>query len=121
MASTLGTMLLRQKIKRIQVFYQRVMITALVTVSQLESIKLAQWSQVLSLNPPNAGRLMKSLAPKIGKVRASHQAHTDPTQHGMGDFYGTGYKNPMGKMRSDSVGYRPVTRKQMGTPPKSVV
>lgn len=40
---------------------------------------------------------------------------------GMGDYYGTGYKNPIGKLRSDTVGYRPVSRKQMGTPPKSVV
>ena len=38
-----------------------------------------------------------------------------------GDYYGTGFKNKVGKMRGDSVGYRPVTKKQLGTPPKSVV
>jgi hypothetical protein len=39
----------------------------------------------------------------------------------MGTYYGTGIKNPQGKMRNDSIGYRPVSRKQLGTPPKSVV
>lgn len=38
-----------------------------------------------------------------------------------GDYYGTGIKNPIGRLRDDTVGYRPVSRKQMGTPPKSVV
>lgn len=39
----------------------------------------------------------------------------------MGDYYGTGYKNPIGKIRSSTVGYRPVSPKQLGTPPKNVV
>jgi hypothetical protein len=38
-----------------------------------------------------------------------------------GDYYGTGHKNPIGRMRDDSLGYRPVSKKQIGTPPKSVV
>jgi len=38
-----------------------------------------------------------------------------------GDYYGTGVKNPIGTLRDDTLGYRPVSRKQMGTPPKSVV
>jgi hypothetical protein len=38
-----------------------------------------------------------------------------------GDYYGTGFKAKIGSMRSDSVGYRPVNKKQMGTPPTSVV
>lgn len=38
-----------------------------------------------------------------------------------GDYFGTGYKNPLGTLRSDTVGYRPVSKKQMGTPPTSVV
>jgi hypothetical protein len=48
------------------------------------------------------------------------EAHTAPVKTGMGDYYGTGAKNKMGRMRDSSVGYRPVSRKQMGTPPKSV-
>lgn len=54
------------------------------------------------------------------KVRKT-EAHTAPAKFGMGDYYGTGFKNPLGRMRSDSVGYRPVSRGQMETPPKSVV
>lgn len=37
-----------------------------------------------------------------------------------GDYYGTGFKPKIGTMRSDSVGYRPVSKKQMGTPPTSL-
>ena len=44
-----------------------------------------------------------------------------PPKMGCGDYYGTGVKNPIGRMRDDSVGYRPVSKKQMGTPPKSIV
>jgi hypothetical protein len=39
----------------------------------------------------------------------------------MGNYYGTGHKNPMGRLRGSTVGYRPVSRKQLGTPPTSVV
>lgn len=46
---------------------------------------------------------------------------TPKESQGMGMYWGSGIKNPMGKMRSDSVGYRPVSKKQLGTPPKSVV
>ena len=49
------------------------------------------------------------------------EAHTSPTKFGMGDHYGMGYKNPQGTMRDASVGFRPVTKKQLKTPPKSVV
>jgi hypothetical protein len=38
-----------------------------------------------------------------------------------GDYYGTGHKNPLGRLRDDTVGYRPVSQKEMGTPPKSIV
>ncbi len=49
------------------------------------------------------------------------EAHTAPTKFGMGNYYGTSMKAPVGRMRSDSVGYRPVNKKQLGTPPRSVV
>jgi len=61
----------------------------------------------------------KSVKTPGNKVK-NHEAHTAPRKFGMGDYYGTGYKNPTGKMRDDSVGYRPVSRKQMGKPPKSL-
>lgn len=56
---------------------------------------------------------------KSGKTK-SVESHTQHTKYGIGDYYGTGFKAPVGRMRSDSVGYRPVSRKQMGTPPKSL-
>lgn len=40
---------------------------------------------------------------------------------GMGIYYGRGLRNPMGKMRGDSLGYIPATKKQLGTPPKTIV
>lgn len=49
------------------------------------------------------------------------EAHTSPTRFGMGDHYGSGYKQKMGRLRDDTLGYIPVSRKKMGTPPKSVV
>lgn len=40
---------------------------------------------------------------------------------GCGDNYGIGYKAKIGKIRGDTVGYIPVSKKQLKTPPKSVV
>lgn len=58
----------------------------------------------------------------LGRGVADPTSGTTPKEStGMGYYYGTGHKNPTGKMRDSSVGYRPVTRKQLGTPPKSVV
>jgi hypothetical protein len=37
-----------------------------------------------------------------------------------GDYYGTGFKAKVGGIRDSTVGYRPVNKKQMGTPPKSL-
>ena len=55
------------------------------------------------------------------KPKGAKEAHTQHTKFGMGDHYGTGFKAPIGRMRSDSVGYRPVTKEQLGTPPRGVV
>lgn len=69
---------------------------------------------------PNAGGFVYTN--DIGSPRSKKaEAHTAPTKYGMGDYYGRAYKAPLGRVRSNTVGYRPVTRKQMGTPPKSVV
>lgn len=54
---------------------------------------------------------------KTTKVNKS--AHTDNTKYGMGDNYGTGFKNPMGKVK-EGVGYKPMDKKKMKTPPKSL-
>lgn len=49
-----------------------------------------------------------------------NESHTAPTKYGMGNYYGSAVKNPIGRIRSDTVGYRPVSRKQMGTSPRSL-
>lgn len=63
--------------------------------------------------------MSKLRAPLKAKTRNA-EAHTAPTRFGMGDHYGTGFKAPVGRMRSNSVGYRPVSKKQLGTPPKGL-
>lgn len=65
---------------------------------------------------------LKSPSNFMGRGVASPESSETPqASMGMGAYYGTGIKNPMGKMRGDSIGIRPVSRKQLGTPPKSVV
>jgi len=58
---------------------------------------------------------------KIKGVKPLRGPHGKEAKFGMGDHYGTGHKNPIGRMRSDSVGIRRLTKSQMGKPPKSVV
>lgn len=40
---------------------------------------------------------------------------------GMGSYYGRAHRNPMGQMRDDTLGYIPVSKKKLGSPPTSVV
>lgn len=60
---------------------------------------------------------------KVGIFNQPYKAKL-PTVEGpkgaSGDYYGTGIKQKVGRMRGDSVGYRPVNPKQMGTPPTSL-
>lgn len=59
---------------------------------------------------------LKTSKPKL------RQTHTQFTTHGMGDYYGTGSRAPIGGIRdSDTVGFRPVSSRGMKNPPKSVV
>ena len=39
----------------------------------------------------------------------------------MGTYWGRAMRNPMGTMRDSSVGFRPVSKEQLGTPPKNLV
>ncbi len=48
------------------------------------------------------------------------QSHSANKKFGMGDNYGTGIKNPQGKMREDSLGMISVTPKKLKKPPKSL-
>lgn len=54
----------------------------------------------------------------VGGKKPSHLA---PPSTASGDNYGLGVKAKIGKMRGDSVGYRPVSKKMLGKPPKSTV
>lgn len=54
---------------------------------------------------------------KIPKSRK--QSHTSRSKIGMGDYYGSGIKNPTGKMRSDSMSV-PVSPSKLKKPPKSL-
>lgn len=46
-------------------------------------------------------------------------AHTSKSQIGMGDFYGTSIKQPLGKMRS-GIGSNPVSKSKLAKPPKKM-
>jgi len=46
--------------------------------------------------------------------------HTDNTPYGMGDNYGTGVKQKMGRMRDSSMGIMSATPKKLKNPPKSL-
>jgi hypothetical protein len=49
------------------------------------------------------------------------EAHVSNTKKPMGDFYGTGIKQPMGKQRAQSpFAEPPLSRKQSKTPPKAL-
>ena len=56
---------------------------------------------------------MKSLKPL-------KNAHTATTKYGMGDNYGTGIKQKLGRMREDSMGMISLTPKKLKKPPKSL-
>lgn len=54
------------------------------------------------------------------KPKKTRFAHTDNTKYGMGDNYGTGVRAKLGTMRDDSMGMVKLSKKKIGTPPKSL-
>lgn len=53
---------------------------------------------------------------------ASNDSGLVPNEcQGMGTYYGRGVRNPQGTVRDGTVGFLPVSKKQLGTPPTSVV
>ena len=54
------------------------------------------------------------------KAKKFSEAHTPQSPKGMGDYYGTGIKNPMGRMREDYMSANWLSPKKLGTPPKSL-
>ncbi len=65
-----------------------------------------------------AGQPNREQPNKVGKNRFSHTANT---KFGMGDNYGTGIRQKVGRVRDDSVGMFNSDKKQIRTPPTSVV
>lgn len=53
------------------------------------------------------------------KIKPNRFAHTANTEHGMGDHYGTGLRQPLAKMR-DGMGMKEIASKKMKNPPKSL-
>ncbi len=53
---------------------------------------------------------------KSGKSKASH---TPASPKGMGDFYGSGVRNPIGKMR-DGMGIPTINKTKLKKAPKSL-
>jgi hypothetical protein len=47
------------------------------------------------------------------------ESHVANTKYGMGDYYGTGVKNPIGTPRRDYIN-DVVSPKKMGKPPKTL-
>ena len=56
--------------------------------------------------------------PKREKVHG--EWHTAKTKYGMGDNYGTGVRQKLGRVREDTMGMANLSKKQLGTPPKSI-
>lgn len=48
-----------------------------------------------------------------------NQVHTAKSPKGMGDYYGTGIRAKIGRMRS-GMGMEVVSKKQLKNPPKSI-
>lgn len=56
---------------------------------------------------------------KASKATKHMETHVPKTKYGMGDYYGTGIKNPIGRVREDYM-MNPIPSKNMGKPPKSL-
>lgn len=70
----------------------------------------------------NMPKIKKANFMGAGSKVASNDSGLVPNEHmGMGSYYGRAMRNPMGTMRSDTLGYVPVSKKQLGTPPRNVV
>lgn len=57
------------------------------------------------------------IVPMVGKGKS----RLVPGKTASGDNYGIGFKAKVGRIRGDTVGYIPATKKQLRTAPKSVV
>lgn len=53
------------------------------------------------------------------KDKVHKEAHVSPTKKGMGDYYGTGIRQKIGRMR-EGMGMQEIPDKKIHTPPKSL-
>lgn len=53
-------------------------------------------------------------------LKRTGEAHICNTKYGMGDYYGSGIKQPVGRVREDYMSGPPIKSKKMGKPPKSL-
>lgn len=53
------------------------------------------------------------------KVKVPKQAHTSNSKFGMGDHYGTGIRQKIGRMR-DGTGMEEISPKKLKTPPRGL-
>lgn len=59
---------------------------------------------------------------KTPKRRKGYRfAHTPASPKGLGDYYGTGIRQPIGKMRDDSMGMQVISPTKLKKPPRSLV
>jgi hypothetical protein len=54
------------------------------------------------------------------KSKKSKMFHTDSKQKGMGDFYGSGVRNPIGKVNSSYMDFNVLSKKKLSKPPKKL-
>ncbi len=47
-------------------------------------------------------------------------AHTPRSAKGLGDFYGTGIRQPLGRVRDDTVGMVHLSKEKLKNPPKTL-
>ena len=64
------------------------------------------------------GIFNQSSSPKPGKVKQKTPNGIENKVAGVN--YGTGSKNPMGRMRDGSMGQNPVPKKKLGKPPRAL-
>lgn len=65
------------------------------------------------------GKPLKS-AHSANMKKGSGDWHVSNSSIGMGDYYGTGIRNKIGKMRDDSMGMIAMTPKKLKKPPRSL-
>lgn len=56
---------------------------------------------------------------KASVVKGLKNAHTSNSKKGMGDFYGSGVKNKMGRLL-EGTGVNPLSKSKLKKPPRSL-